>query len=201
MTKESKIDKQAVFTYLDGIEAKGEPIPGVRALRNHFKVGSFATFTEIVNQWKLEQEKKRQVRLDSLSIHREDLEGKLLVAILPILNVRVKEIVNEALSEVEQPLSMEKQANKDLYAELQELTKENQLLKEELQKAAQEREKISTVVADKLEAIIQKHAFETQQLKDRYEKELRAKDEINRKLDELLTKMSPPKSSANKRRM
>lgn len=193
MAKESKTDKQAVFAYLDSIEAKGEPIPGVRALRSHFGVGSFATFTDILNQWKIEQEKKRQSRLDNLSIRSVDLEGKLLAAILPILNDRVKEIINEALSETDQPLAIEKQANKDLYVELQELNKENQLLKEELQKAAQEREKISTVVADKLEAMVQKHAQEIQRLKDHYESELRAKDEINRKLDELLSKINPPK--------
>ncbi|MCD8244645.1 MAG: DNA-binding protein [Parabacteroides sp.] len=190
MINEPRIEKTTVFKHLDEIYARGEPLPGARALRAHFKTGSFSTYNEILNQWKLSQENQRQAQLDTLSIHSEDLEGKLIQVLLPILNGRVREIVKEALAEAEVPMAMEKQQNKDLLAELQEVNKENQALKEELEKASQERERISTSIADRVEAMAQKHALEIQQLRDRYEAEIRTKDEINRKLDEVLMKVN-----------
>lgn len=194
MVSDSRIDKTTVFKYLDEINARGEALPGARALRAHFKTGSFSTYNEILNQWKLGQETQRQAQLDTLSVHSEDLEGKLIQAILPIINGRVREIVKEVLADAEVPLGMEKQLNKDLLAELLEVNKENQALKEELEKASQERERISTSIADRVEAMAQKHALEIQQLRDRYEAEIRIKDEINSKLDEVLMKVNNPQT-------
>lgn len=192
MSNESKINRREVEAYLDEIEARGEQTPTVRALRSRFNGGSFATLNGIVRQWRQGREQKRQAELEGLSICSRDLEGKLIMALQPILNGRVQEIVRTALKESEAALNRERQSNEELTVQIEQLNQKILRLEQELEKAAQEREKTTAMVANRIEVMAQKCAAEKQQMKEYYEAELRGKEEINRKLDQLLSSVGLP---------
>lgn len=189
MEKPNKIDKAAVMQYLDELSQSGAVIPGARTLRARFKSGSFSTYNDIIEAWKSKQEQAREAELSKTSLHSADLEGRLIKAILPIFNDRIKDIIEDVKLSVELPLKSEQKAYAELLAEHEEVSRENERLREELAKATAEREKFGQTIADKVEQMAHQCAEEKQSLINKYEQKLREKDDINQKLDALLTRL------------
>ncbi len=181
-----KTNKNAILQYLDEINSKGEAIPGIRSLREKFGSGSYSTFVEIIKEWQESKDKREKEELDETTLHSADLEGKMVSAILPVLKDRLKEILSTVYERSQVEVLTARRLRDEAIAELDEVNRENQRLKIELEKASMERAAMNKTMADKIEAMAMKCAEEKQALKDKYELQLNQRDDLEKKLDALI---------------
>lgn len=190
----NRINKEEVLSYISEQTGKGLPTPTIRELRDHFKCGSYSTFSSILQKWETDQEGPRKALLMATSFSSEDLEGRLLEAVLPVLNARMQEIVSEVTQKAQEPQKELMDRIEELTKEIEELERENSVLRAELTKAAEEREATTAKLVDKVEQLTRRFADEKSQLIAGYEEKLLRKDELNERLDALFNKLEQPLS-------
>lgn len=194
-----KTNKEAIMQYLDDIYRKGEGIPGIRSLREKFGTGSYSTLGGIIKEWQESKDKREKEELDETSLHSADLEGKMVSAILPVLKDRLKEILSTVYERSQAEVIAARRLRDEAIAELDEVNRENQRLKIELEKASMERAAMNKTMADKIEAMAMKCAEEKQALRDKYELQLNQRSDLERKLDALIAQSQPrPKGRPKK---
>ena len=172
--------------YLDEIYLKGEELPGVRVLRDKFGTGSYSTLGEIITEWQQAKDKREKEELDETTLHSADLEGKMVSAILPLLKDRLKEILLTVYERAQSEVVNTRKLRDEAIQELEEVNKENQRLRQELEKASIERAALNKTVADKIEAMAMKCAEEKQALKEKYELQLNQREDLEKKIDALI---------------
>lgn len=190
-----KVDKPAVLAFLQQQIDNGEVLPGARSLRDIFKVGSYSTYSSILCEFNEKEKQKREQQLSGVSLQLKDLEGKLINALLPLINDRLEQMFKAAGQRMEAPLQSAQAAYNELMVELEEVNKENQRLKEELEKSTSQYERLSTSIASQVEQITKRYESEKQDLIAKFNLELKLKDETNRKLDQLLEKFVQAENS------
>lgn len=190
-----KVDKPAVLAFLQQQIDNGEVLPGARSLRDIFKVGSYSTYSTILCEFNEKEKQKREQQLSGVALQLKDLEGKLINALLPLINDRLEQMFKAAGQRMEAPLQSAQAAYKELMVELEEVNKENQRLKEELEKSTSQYERLSTSIASQVEQITKRYESEKQDLIAKFNLELKLKDDTNRKLDQLLEKFVQAENS------
>lgn len=181
-----KINKNAIMQYLDEIHSKGEETPGIRSLREKFGTGSYSTLGDIIKEWQESKDMREKEELDETTLHSADLEGKMVSAILPVLKDRLKEILSTVYERSQAEVLVARKLRDEAIAELEEVNRENQRLKIELEKVSMERAAMNKTMADKIEAMAMKCAEEKQTLRDKYELQLNQRGDLEKKLDALI---------------
>lgn len=181
-----KINKNEIMQYLDEIHRKGEETPGIRSLREKFGTGSYSTLGDIIKEWQKSKDKREKEELDETTLHSADLEGKMVSAILPVLKDRLREILSTVYERSQAEVLAARRLRDEAIAELDEVNRENQRLKIELEKASMERAAMNKTMADKIEAMAMKCAEEKQALREKYELQLSQRSDLEKKLDALI---------------
>lgn len=194
-----KLNKNDIVQYLDDIYRKGEEVPGIRSLREKFGTGSYSTLGQIITEWQKAKDKREKEELDETKLHSADLEGKMVSAILPVLQDRLQEILSTVYERAQAEVLNARRLRDEAIAELEEINKENQRLRLELEKASLERAAMNKTMADKIEAMAMKCAEEKQALKDKYEAQINQRVDLEKKLDAIIAQtQSRPKGRPKK---